>query len=547
MLSRYDYEWSEDEFSVGSDQESINPRKEYQLLLIECNVESNSKKIIIRSNSGYRKRDIDELYLQENFCYQNLKIVFRSETSLLDLDKHSQESVIFNYLVNFQSKTVSNLKIYIYNWILVRDFSILKKKCLLNCQTIFDLIWVENSYTTEQPLKISLESTNLNFIRRAIREIYNHVQKRVELDKMRVQLFNLEKRTLDPLTIFERFEAFKFKTDVRRHPLDLSICTQLFKFRNLSHILYRHHEFLDFNLKYRVNTFEVGHYHPSLKVRNSTPPNERKSICLSRVYSFRGHFSVDRYFTSKPGFTSCLLLPGSIIPSSYLNNYSHVLTEYLLSALVTCLDNGIYPGLGEYVNNYSNKNESFENLEDNLKSNLKAALPSLCEETPNEFLCPITCEIMKDPVIATDGHTYERDAITQWFKGGHRRSPKTNQVISNCLFPNYNLKSLISDYRGKKTVTDKFRKGPTSKVDLVNLVLRKYPYPFLWINKDTGYLAIYNELTQEMIFDFQVPLLENQYIKEVGLLVNNHILIEINSNELLDLDLTNLTLKNYFF
>jgi hypothetical protein len=30
---------------------------------------------------------------------------------------------------------------------------------------------------------------------------------------------------------------------------------------------------------------------------------------------------------------------------------------------------------------------------------------------PASFYCPITAEIMKDPVIATDGNTYERNAI----------------------------------------------------------------------------------------------------------------------------------------
>ena len=30
------------------------------------------------------------------------------------------------------------------------------------------------------------------------------------------------------------------------------------------------------------------------------------------------------------------------------------------------------------------------------------------------FLCPITQEVMDDPVITSDGHTYERVAIEQW-------------------------------------------------------------------------------------------------------------------------------------
>ena len=32
-------------------------------------------------------------------------------------------------------------------------------------------------------------------------------------------------------------------------------------------------------------------------------------------------------------------------------------------------------------------------------------------EPPNEYLCPITCDLMEDPVLAADGHSYERSAI----------------------------------------------------------------------------------------------------------------------------------------
>ena len=30
---------------------------------------------------------------------------------------------------------------------------------------------------------------------------------------------------------------------------------------------------------------------------------------------------------------------------------------------------------------------------------------------PKEFCCPISHELMKDPVVAGDGHTYERSCI----------------------------------------------------------------------------------------------------------------------------------------
>ena len=65
------------------------------------------------------------------------------------------------------------------------------------------------------------------------------------------------------------------------------------------------------------------------------------------------------------------------------------------------------------------------------------------EGTPNEFMCPITQDTMTDPVIAADGHCYERAAIARWLVT-HDTSPKTNLVLHHMhLTPNHGLKSLI--------------------------------------------------------------------------------------------------------
>ena len=61
--------------------------------------------------------------------------------------------------------------------------------------------------------------------------------------------------------------------------------------------------------------------------------------------------------------------------------------------------------------------------------------------------CPITGNIMNDPVVAADGHTYERKAITEWIRE-HGTSPKTNQPLSpDLLFPNLAMKSQIDTYK----------------------------------------------------------------------------------------------------
>ncbi|KAK4383382.1 U-box domain-containing protein 15 [Sesamum angolense] len=63
---------------------------------------------------------------------------------------------------------------------------------------------------------------------------------------------------------------------------------------------------------------------------------------------------------------------------------------------------------------------------------------------PNEFLCPITLELMTDPVIVATGQTYERESIQQWLDSNHRTCPKTGQTLSHLsLAPNFALKNLI--------------------------------------------------------------------------------------------------------
>lgn len=57
----------------------------------------------------------------------------------------------------------------------------------------------------------------------------------------------------------------------------------------------------------------------------------------------------------------------------------------------------------------------------------------------NCFLCPITRQPMKEPVIAMDGHSYEKSAIERWFQKSDK-SPVTNATISKMLIPNLNLK-----------------------------------------------------------------------------------------------------------
>ena len=72
---------------------------------------------------------------------------------------------------------------------------------------------------------------------------------------------------------------------------------------------------------------------------------------------------------------------------------------------------------------------------------------------PTEHICPITLEVMRDPVVAADGNSYERDAIQQCFQTS-RRSPLTRENLSNTtLIPNNALRKLISDWPHDRTIS----------------------------------------------------------------------------------------------
>ncbi|KAI7740901.1 hypothetical protein M8C21_027218 [Ambrosia artemisiifolia] len=66
---------------------------------------------------------------------------------------------------------------------------------------------------------------------------------------------------------------------------------------------------------------------------------------------------------------------------------------------------------------------------------------------PFEFLCPITLEIMRDPVIVATGQTYERANIQQWLDSDRRSCPKTGQTLAHtALAPNVALHKLIQQW-----------------------------------------------------------------------------------------------------
>ncbi|CBI30726.3 unnamed protein product, partial [Vitis vinifera] len=66
---------------------------------------------------------------------------------------------------------------------------------------------------------------------------------------------------------------------------------------------------------------------------------------------------------------------------------------------------------------------------------------------PKDFCCPISLDVMRDPVIISTGQTYDRTSISRWMEEGHCSCPKTGQMLAHPrLVPNRALRNLITQW-----------------------------------------------------------------------------------------------------
>ncbi|MBA0832546.1 hypothetical protein Goarm_016934, partial [Gossypium armourianum] len=90
-----------------------------------------------------------------------------------------------------------------------------------------------------------------------------------------------------------------------------------------------------------------------------------------------------------------------------------------------------------------------ENL--SLGSNQEILIEAVALENPvpipADFCCPLSLELMTDPVIVASGQTYERAFIKKWIGLGLIVCPKTRQTLAHTnLIPNYTVKALIANW-----------------------------------------------------------------------------------------------------
>src|SRR5262249_54073798 len=70
---------------------------------------------------------------------------------------------------------------------------------------------------------------------------------------------------------------------------------------------------------------------------------------------------------------------------------------------------------------------------------------------PSDLICPITLVLMNEPVMASDGFSYEEHAIGTYFKNPHPGPIKGVPFKNKDLIGNKNLKSQIESYKSDTT------------------------------------------------------------------------------------------------
>lgn len=66
---------------------------------------------------------------------------------------------------------------------------------------------------------------------------------------------------------------------------------------------------------------------------------------------------------------------------------------------------------------------------------------------PAHFSCPVSMELMVDPVMVVTGHTYDRSCIQRWLESGNKTCPVTGIKLRSLeLTPNFALRMAIQDW-----------------------------------------------------------------------------------------------------
>ncbi|MBA0713291.1 hypothetical protein Golax_012333 [Gossypium laxum] len=134
-------------------------------------------------------------------------------------------------------------------------------------------------------------------------------------------------------------------------------------------------------------------------------------------------------------------------------------------------------------------------------------------EVPKYFICPISLQIMRDPVTAITGITYDRESIEQWLlKGKSTNCPVTQQPLPTVsdLTPNHTLRRLIQAWCNENASLGVDRiptpKPSIDKFHFLKLIKQlQHPDSKMKALKELDLLAAKNERNRKYMVEAGVP------------------------------------------
>ena len=107
------------------------------------------------------------------------------------------------------------------------------------------------------------------------------------------------------------------------------------------------------------------------------------------------------------------------------------------------------------------------------------------DDMPSAFRCPITFAPMFDPVVAADGHSYDRTALQQWFERGRTTSPMHGGALANQSFvTNQALKSQVAEWLQRRGADQ--QPGPDDAKISVRVTFSGSTEPAFTVDLPTG-------------------------------------------------------------
>lgn len=176
----------------------------------------------------------------------------------------------------------------------------------------------------------------------------------------------------------------------------------------------------------------------------------------------------------------------------------------------------------------------------------------------DKYICPITRQIFKEPVICEDGYHYEEEAISRWFGLGKTVSPMSKLNISGLYFKDRQMKNEINDLikNNPELINDQFKviesyKHSDNIEKIKNLMNSELPLKELLKYREfdllliDNYETIYNFLNRE---DYEIIEHFINNIKDINIMINTNnnetVIVENDNNDISILEILTMVTPN---